>query len=136
MRHRFFCVVLAGTVTGAWGVSAQQRGRGPLGGQQAGFVLNASYDSEPPALPADLAPGGVLIFSKTNGYRDEPAIQASNAALTAIATLRGWPSFGTENGAVMNPTQLRMFKLVIWNNTSGDVLTENQRAAFKEWLER
>ena len=136
MRHRFFFVVLACTVTGGWAVLAQQGGRGPLGGQQAGFVLNASYDSEPPQLPADLEPGGVLIFSKTNGYRDEPAIQASNAALTAISTLRGWPSFATENGAVMNPAQLRTFKLVIWNNTSGDVLTETQRAAFKEWLER
>jgi type 1 glutamine amidotransferase len=135
MRHRFFFVVLACTVAAGWGVSAQ-RGRGPLGGQQAGFVLNASYDSEPPELPADLAPGGVLIFSKTNGYRDEPAIQASNAALTAIAALRGWPSFVTENGAVMNPAQLRRFRLVVWNNTSGDVLTESQRAAFKEWLER
>ena len=35
----------------------------------------------------------------------------------------------TENAAVMNADQLRRFKVVIWNNTSGDVLTEAQRAA-------
>jgi len=78
----------------------------------------------------------VLIFSKTNGFRDEPAIQASNAALAAIATMRGWPSFVTENGAVMNAAQLAKFKLVVWSNASGDVLTEEQRAAFKTWVEQ
>jgi len=158
MRNRFLTVMFGAAIAAA-GVSAQQaapqppaqetgraaaqapgaergRGRGPLGGQQAGFVQNASYDSEPPELPADFKPGGVLIFSKTNGFRDEPAIQASNAALAAIATMRGWPSFVTENGAVMNAAQLAKFKLVVWSNASGDVLTEEQRAAFKTWVEQ
>jgi type 1 glutamine amidotransferase len=114
---------------------AQGRGRWPLNGAVAGFVVNPSYDSEPPALPADLGAGGVLIFSKTNGYRDEASVRASNAALAAIATLRGWPSYVTENGAVMNAAQLSKFRLVIWNNASGDVLTEPQRAAFRSWVE-
>ena len=52
--------------------------------QLAGFVRNPSFDTEPPQLPADMKPGGVLIFSKTSGYRDEPAMQASDAALAAI----------------------------------------------------
>src|SRR5437763_16927232 len=127
MRSRLLGMIAASVVAAVWGAAAQApgaergRGRGPLGGQQAGFVQNPGYDSEPPDLPAGFKPGGVLIFSKTNGFREEPAIQASNAALAAIATLRGWPSFVTENGAVMNPAQLRMFKLVVWNNTSGDV---------------
>ena len=109
----------------------QGRGRGALGGAAAGFVLNPAFDTEAPQLPADLKAGGVLIFSKTNGYRDEPSIQASNAALAAIATMRGLPSFVTENGAVMNADHLAKFKLVIWNNASGDILNEEQRAAFK-----
>ena len=116
-------------------VCGQGRGRGPLDGAVAGFVVNPAYDSEAPALPTDLASGGVLVFSKTNGYRDEASVEASNAALAAIATMRGWPSFVTENGAVMNAEQLAKFKLVIWNNASGDVLTEPQRAAFKNWVE-
>jgi type 1 glutamine amidotransferase len=114
----------------------QGRGRGQLGGAAAGFVVNPTYDTDAPVLPADFKPGGVLIFSKTNGFRDEPAIQASNAALAAIATMRGWPSFVTENGAVMNAAQLAKFKLVVWSNASGDVLTEEQRAAFKTWVEQ
>ncbi len=115
------------------------RGRGgrggPLGGAAAGFVQNPEIDKTPPELPADLKPGGILIFSKTSGFREEAAIQASDAALAAIAKERGWPYFVTENGAVMNPDQLAKFKLVIWNNNSGDILSEEQRTAFKTWIE-
>src|SRR5260370_37723099 len=35
----------------------------------------------------------------------------------------------------MNTEQLGRFRLVIWNNASGDVLTADQRAAFKAWVE-
>ncbi|MEO8480749.1 MAG: ThuA domain-containing protein [Acidobacteriota bacterium] len=115
---------------------AGPRGRGPLGGAQAGFVLAPSFDTTPPTLPNDLKSGGVLIFSKTNGYRDEASMRASDAALVAIAAVRGWPVFVTENGAVMNDTQLARFNLVVWNNSSGDVLTAEQRAAFRAWVER
>ncbi len=102
---------------------------------RGGFVTPV-YDSVPPEIPADIkGPNAILIFSKTNGYREEPAIQASNAALVAITKKRGWPAYVTENAAVMNAEQLGRFKLVIWNNTSGDLLTEPQRAAFKTWME-
>jgi type 1 glutamine amidotransferase len=103
--------------------------------QAPGFVQKAAFETTPPELPADFKPGGILIFSKTNGYRDEPAIQASNAALAAIAKEKGWPYFLTENSAVMNAEQLAKFRLVIWNNASGDVLNTDQRAAFETWIE-
>jgi len=92
-------------------------------------------DKEPPELPADLKSGGILIFSKTNGFRDEASIQAGNAALVAIAKKRGWPSYVTENAAVFNAGQLKQFKVTVWNNTSGNTHTDEQRAAFKTWLE-
>src|SRR5262245_59927182 len=59
---------------------------GRQGGRRggAGFVTPV-MDKTPPELPADLKSGAVLIFSKTNGFRDDPSIQASNAALAAIA---------------------------------------------------
>lgn len=64
--------------------SAARAGRGG-----AGFVSAPTFDKEPPVLPANLKSGGVLIFSKTNGFRDDASIQASNAALAAIAHERG-----------------------------------------------
>ena len=112
-----------------------QGGRGQFGRGGVGFAT-PTYDTTPPELPADFKPGGVLIFSKTNGFRDTPAIESSDSSLAAIAKLRGLPFFVTENGAVMNPDLLSKFKLVIWNNTSGDTLNEDQKAAFKAWLEK
>ena len=121
------------------GRGANAGGRGQFGrGQGRGGVgfATPTYDTTPPEVPADLKSGGVLIFSKTNGFRDTPAIQSSDSSLAAIAKLRGLPFFVTENGAVMNPEQLSKFKLVIWNNTSGDTLNDDQKAAFKAWLEK
>jgi type 1 glutamine amidotransferase len=135
MRKSTLFVLLAAGILSAQPPGGRGPGRNGLGGSAAGFVQNASYDREPPQLPADLKPGGVLIFSKTSGFRDEASIEASNAALSVIAKERGWPYFVTENGAVMNPEQLAKFRLVIWNNASGDPLTADQRAAFKTWVE-
>ena len=67
------------------------------------FFPDPVYDKVAPDFPAGLKSGGILIFSKTNGFRDSPAIEASNAALAALAQRRGWPSFQTENAAVMEP---------------------------------
>lgn len=98
----------------------------------AGF--NQKYETDPPSLPALKEPA-VLIFSKTNGYRDDPQIKAANAALEEIARKMGWSSYVTENAAVFNPQQLSRFKTVVWSSVSGDVLTPEQRAAFRSWLE-
>ncbi len=121
---------LAVSVSLAFQPPAQPPGR--RGG--AGFVTPV-MDATPPELPKDLKSGGLLIFSKTNGYRDDPSIQASNAALLTIAKRRGWPAFVTENAAIFNADQLERFKVTVWNSTSGDTHTEPQRAAFKTWLE-
>ena len=93
------------------------------------------YETAAPALPDGLKDTAVLIFSKTNGFRHEEAIPAGIAALSKIAEGHGWSVFATENAAVFNPEQLKRFKAVVWNNASGDVLTETQRDAFKSYLE-
>lgn len=93
------------------------------------------YETSPPILPAGLTDKAVLIFSKTNGFRDDAQIKAANAAIANIARENGWSSYVTENGAVFNPAQLKRFRVVVWNSVSGDVLTQAQREAFKTWLE-
>jgi len=95
----------------------------------------ARHDSEPPALPADLKPPAVLVFSKTNGFRHVEAIPAANAALAEMGRRQGWAMVFTENGAVFSPELLRRFQAVVWNNVSGDVLSEPQRAAFRSYME-
>ena len=93
------------------------------------------YETVPPALPAQLATPAILVFSKTNGFRHEEAIPAANAAIDAMARGRGWGTFFTENGAVFNPPDLGRFAVTVWNNTSGDVLTPEQKEAFRTYIE-
>ncbi len=93
------------------------------------------YETAAPALPAQLRTPAILVFSKTNGFRHDEAIPASNVALRAIADARGWGTFFTENGAVFNRDDLRRFAATIWNNTSGDVLTGEQKDAFRAYIE-
>jgi uncharacterized protein len=93
------------------------------------------YDSVPPTLPDRLNHTAILIFTKTNGFRDEAAIEAATSALTGISKRRGWSAVVTDNAAVFNPQQLQRFNAIVWNNTSGDVLTTPQRAAFKAYME-
>lgn len=98
--------------------------------------IGSSYDKTPPQLPARFAGPAILIFSKTNGFRDDAQIVAANRALEEIARQRGWSSYTTENAAIFNPAQLARFQAVIWNSVSGDVLTPQQRDAFRKWLEK
>lgn len=95
----------------------------------------ATFETEPPTLPADLSEPAVLVFSKTNSYRHS-SIPAGNAALEAIARDNSWGVFVTENAAVFNPAQLVRFKAVVWNNVSGDVLLPEQKAAFRQYIEQ
>jgi uncharacterized protein len=88
-----------------------------------------------PRLPEFKQPA-ILIFSKNNGFRDDVQIKAASAALEKMAKEKGWSSFTTENAAVFNTAQLGQFKAVVWSSVSGDVLTPNQRAALKAWIEQ
>lgn len=94
-----------------------------------------TFEEIPPQLPADLGENTVLIFSKTNGFRHGEAIKASLPVYQKLALENNWTLFETENGAVFNEEQLKQFKVVIWNNVTGKVLTEKQREAFRKYLE-
>ena len=107
---------------------------GPGNAGRMFFDIGITYDKDAPKWP-ELKQPAILIFSKTNGFRDSNQIATANAALEKIAKDKGWASFTTENAAVFNAEQLAKFKAVVWNSTSGDVLTPEQRAAFKAWME-
>lgn len=108
---------------------------GPGNAGRMFFGMGITYDKQAPKLPAMTGPA-VLIFSKTNGFRSDDQIKVANVALEKLAREKGWASYTTENAAVFNADQLGKFKAVVWNSTSGDVLTPEQRAAFKTWLEQ
>ncbi len=97
-------------------------------------MSNPVYDEVAPALPADLPPPALLLFSKTNGFRHD-SIPAGVAALSQLAAERGWSLFHTENAAVHRPELLSRFAAVIWLSASGDNLLEDQEAALRAYVE-
>ena len=98
-------------------------------------VIMVEYDETPPAIPEDLGSPAVLVFSKAAGFVHVDALPAGKALLEDIATRNGWGIFQAENGAVMAPEILARFDVVVWNNTSGTTLNEEQRDAFRSYIE-
>ncbi|KQT32678.1 hypothetical protein ASG29_13160 [Sphingomonas sp. Leaf412] len=92
-----------------------------------------TYDQVAPALPAGFD-DGVLVFSKTNGWRHIEHIPHSNAVIADVARAQGRAVFTTENAAVFDPALLRRVRVVVLNSASGDLFTPPQRAAFERWL--
>lgn len=96
----------------------------------------ARYDDDVPRFDLPAGRPAILVFEKMTGFRDGPSVEAAHAALAALAARNGWAIAFTESGGVMRPALLKQFKVVVWNNVSGDVLTVAQRAAFRAWVER
>ena len=93
------------------------------------------HDTVAPQLPPRLASPGILLFTKTNGFRHRDGITGGAAFLEGAARERGWGIFHTENGAIFNERDLQHFQVVIFLNASGDMLSAEQEAAFETWLQ-
>ncbi len=104
--------------------------------REAAVARCARYDHTPPVLPKHLNHPAILVFSKSNGFRDDPSVNAAAAALKAIAAREHWSVFSTENAAIFDAADLRRFDTVVWNNVSGDVLTLAQRRDFRAYIEK
>ncbi len=102
--------------------------------KSVGIIPSVTYDTEPPQLPQFTRPA-VLVLNKVNGFIHKDALPAADAALTAIAQQNGWDITITDNAASHNADDLQRFELVVWNNVSGDVLTESQRGDLRGWIE-
>ncbi len=103
--------------------------------EKAAEVRCARYDQTPPVLPENLTHPAILVFSKSNGFRDDPSVNAAKAALKKMGESEHWSVWFTDNAAVFNTAALKRFDAVVWNNVSGDVLTLDQRRDFKAYIE-
>jgi cytochrome c len=76
----------------------------------------------------------VLVFSKTAGFRHS-SIPYCTKAIQDMAKANGFEVDTTENGARFNEENLKKYKVVIFNSTTGNVLTEPQQIAFERYIQ-
>jgi glucose/arabinose dehydrogenase len=75
----------------------------------------------------------VLVFSKTAGYR-HASIPDGIAAIEKLGADNGFAVAATEDAAAFTPDNLAQYAAVIWLSTTGDVLNDQQQAAFEDYI--
>ena len=86
--------------------------------------------------PAPDEPAGalVLVYSRTLAYRHD-SIPTGIAAIRELGAEGGFAVDATEDGAAFTPENLRRYRAVVFLNTSGEVLDERQKGAFRGFIE-
>lgn len=75
-----------------------------------------------------------LLFSKTAGWHHE-SINAGVTAIRALGELHDFNVFWTEHAErVFKDEELKKYKVVIFLCTTGDILTDEQQAAFERYI--
>jgi cytochrome c len=75
-----------------------------------------------------------LIFSKTAAFRHD-SIPNGIAAIQTLGQQNNWQVDATEDGSLFRDDVLSHYKVVIFLSTTGDVLTDDQQAAFQRFIE-
>src|SRR5688572_24812327 len=75
----------------------------------------------------------VLVFSKTSGFRHS-SIDEGLAAIQALGAANDFNVVHTENAGSFIATNLAPFEVVVFLNTTGDVLNSSQQAVFENYI--
>jgi type 1 glutamine amidotransferase len=76
----------------------------------------------------------VLVFSKTVGYHHE-SIANGIVAIKRLGDENGFEVDTTIDAGKFNGENLKQYKAIIFLSTTGDVLNDEQQAAFKKYIE-
>ncbi len=109
----------------------------PRAGAIAGVLaLTVTATLHAPDKPTP--PVGVLVFTRTAGFRHD-SIPAAAKAIGALAcnhgSGHGLRVIATEDAGVFTDARLSSFDVVVFLSTTGDVLNDEQQAAFKRYIE-
>lgn len=83
------------------------------------------------AEPAD--PVRALLFTKTTSFRHD-SIPDAVAMLTSLPAAEAIEVEATEDAAAFTDENLARFDVVIWANTTGDVLNDTQQSAMERFI--
>lgn len=76
----------------------------------------------------------ILVFSKTTGFRHD-SIPDGQAMLRLLSTKNNWQIEFTEDSNYFTINNLSQYSVVVWLNTTGDVLSPEQQVAFQFYIE-
>jgi len=79
-------------------------------------------------------PFDVLVFSKTAGFR-HGSIPAGNTMLVELGQTHGFSVEVTEDAKAFTDANLKRFAVVVFHNTTGDVLDEAQEDVFERYIQ-
>lgn len=93
------------------------------------FIAIVSFSYTAPKKKAS-----ILVFSKTAGYRHS-AIAEGKAALLKLGRENNLSIDTTEDAAWFTDKKLKKYNAVIFLNTTGNVLNEEQQQAFEKYIQ-
>jgi type 1 glutamine amidotransferase len=94
-----------------------------------------SYETEIPSIDFPEGKTTVLLFSKSTAFRHDESIEAGKNVFADLARKNNWYLFSTEEGGVFNKEQLDKFDIVIFNNSTGRVLNDEQQVALETYVQ-
>lgn len=77
----------------------------------------------------------VLVFTKTAGFRHE-SIPAGIRAIELLGDAQHFRVDSSEDAAVFTDANLARYQVIVFLNTTGDILDRNQQAAFERFVQR
>ncbi len=85
------------------------------------------------SAPASSEDFRVLVFSKTGGFRHD-SIPRGIALVQALGAAHGFSVDATEDASRFTRKRLAAYRVVIFLNTTGEVLNNRQQAAFEAYI--
>ncbi|MEL6810697.1 MAG: ThuA domain-containing protein [Bacteroidota bacterium] len=85
------------------------------------------------ACPKNPPTHGVLVFSKTEGYRHE-SIEIGQNLIRYLGDQNDFWVETSEDASLFHSENLKRYRAIIFLNTTLDILNETQEAAFKEYI--
>jgi type 1 glutamine amidotransferase len=99
------------------------------------YGFPVSYETEAPSINFPTDQRTVLLFSKSTGFRHEESIETGKKIFDGLAKKNNWFLYSTEDGGVFNADQLSKFDVVIFNNSTGRLLNEDQQKILQAYVE-
>ena len=107
----------------------------PVAAFAAAAMLFGSPDPATRFVPRTVRAGetAVLVFTRTTGFRHE-SIPDAIAAVRRLGTENGFSVDATEDPSAFTDVHLAPYRAVLFLLTTGDVLGDDEQAAFERWI--